>query len=212
MAARPGVLETAEGWRHLLSGFGWSLQNEVRHVAPGPRAVPGLARFVPLLELAWSAWRIVVDDAAEQNISVGWSITAALGDKFTTKIAPPTGGWSTALRDLLGRVIIEGSRLDIAAFQQVEWSSIDVATLLVVADATITRAEHEIASRPATDWMVDSLIEILACVGVLATLPLDDARRVLDCLQRLGRSASRANSAAILVEREVRARESARVS
>lgn len=209
-ASRPGVLESAEGWRHFLSGFAWSLQNEVRHVAPDPRAVPGLARYVPLLELVWLAWRTVVDDGAEQSISVGWSVTAALSVEFATAIAPPLGGWSMALRDLLASVIVDGGRLDIAAFQQVQWASVDAATLVVAANATIARAAREITSRPATDWMMDSLIEILARVGVLATLPLDDARRVLDCLQRLGRSAPRANSAAVLVGREVRERESVR--
>lgn len=69
--ARPGSLSSAEAWRRFLAGFAWSLQNEVRHVDPDPRVVPGLARFVPLLELAWSAWRMVIDDGAEQNIAVG---------------------------------------------------------------------------------------------------------------------------------------------
>ncbi len=165
---------------------------------------------MPLLELAWSAWRKVIDDAAEHNISVGWSVTASLGHEFTTKIETPVGGWSTVLRGLLPHIILEGGRNDISAFQQVEWTSVDTETLVMVANATILRADREITSRPATDWMIDGLIEILARIGRLPSLALVDARRVLDCLHRLGRSAPRTNSAALLVEREVRSRETAR--
>lgn len=206
---RPGYLASAEAWRWFLGGFGWSLQNEVRHAAPNPRAQAALARIVPLFELAWTAWRIVVDETAEQNNSMGWAVTALLGAEFETKLDPPVGGWAAALRGLLARVIQDGGRNDIGAFQQVDWTSVDQATLCAIADAAIARSEHEIARRPATDWMIGSLTEILVRVGTRPALALVDARRVLDCLQRIGRSASRAVSAALAVERSVREREAA---
>jgi hypothetical protein len=210
MDVRPGSLASPEAWRAFLSGFAWSLQNGVRHVECDPRAIPGVARFVPMLELAWSAWRSVVDDASNSHVAVGWSVTAAIGHEFTTNIETPAGGWSTVLRPLLPRVLLEGGRNDIAAFQQVAWGSVDRETLLIIANATIARADREITSRPATDWMIDTLVEILARVGTQPTLTLVDARRVLDCLQRLGRSSSRAINGSVLVEAEVRSREAAR--
>lgn len=206
---RTGALSSPEAWRWFLSGLAWSLQNEVRHAGPDPRNQAGLARFVPLLKLVWSAWSRVIDDA-ERNISVGWAVTAPLADEFATNIDPPAGGWSAALRDLLPLVILEGSRNDIGAFQHVDWPSVDPETIVRIADATISRADREISSRPATDWMIGSLIDILARVGVQPSLRLGDARRVLDCLQRLGRDAPGANSAAMLVERDVRTREGSR--
>jgi hypothetical protein len=204
---RTGALASPEAWHLFLAGLAWSLQNEVRHAEPTPGHGIGVARFVPLLTLAWSAWSRVVDDSAESNSSVGWAITAPLGDEFTTKIGVPLGGWSSALRDLLPRVINEGGRNDIGAFQQVDWPSVDAETIARIADAAISRADREITSRPATDWMIGSLIEILARAGVQPSLPLANARRVLDCLQRLGRDAPAANTAAISVERDVRSRE-----
>ncbi len=206
---RPGYLASAEAWRWFLAGFGWSLQNEVRHAARNPRAQLAVARLVPLFELAWSAWRIVIDETAEQNNSMGWAVTALLGDEFETRLDPPVGGWAAALRGLLARVIQDGGRNDIGAFQQVAWTSIDQATLRAIGDAARARSEREIARRPATDWMIGSLIEILVRVGTQPALALADARRVLDCLQRIGRSASRAVSAALAVERYVREREAA---
>lgn len=205
---RPGSLATAEAWRWLLSGFAWGLQNELRHARPDTRAAPGLARFVPLLEITWSAWSKVIDDTEQDGISVGWSVTAPLGHEFTTKVQAPIGGWSSILRDLLPRLILDGGRNDIAAFQQVDWRSVDPQTLVLIANAAIARSDREITSKPATDLMVDSLVEILLRAGRLSTLALQDARRVLDSLQRLGRRVPRAINAAILVEREVRARES----
>lgn len=205
--ARPGVLATADAWRWFISGFAWSLQNAVRHVEPDPRIQPGLRRFVPLLELAWSAWSHVIDDAAEGNITVGWSVVAPLEERFTTRIDSSAGGWSVALRALVSRVIAVGGRNDISACQQVEWSTLDSETLALAADAAVERADREIASRPAGDWIIDSLIAVLRDIGRLTTLPLAHARRVLDCLQRLGRSAPQATSAAMTVERELRSRE-----
>jgi hypothetical protein len=207
---RTGALALPEAWRRFLSGFGWSLQNNIRRVENDPRTLPGIARFLPLLELAWSAWRSIVDDTVEGHIAVGWSVTAPLGHEFETKIDPPVGGWSTVLRPLLPRVLLEGGRNDIAAFQQVAWASVDPETLTMLANATITRADLEITRRPATDWMLDSLIETLARVGTQPMLTLVNARRVLDCLQRLGRSSPRAINAALLVERDVRVREGVR--
>lgn len=209
---RPGYLASAEAWRWFLAGFGWSLQNEVRHAALNPRAQLALVRLVPLFELAWSAWRVVIDETAEQNNSMGWAVTALLGNEFETKLDPPAGGWAAALRGLLPRVILDGGRNDIGAFQQVDWTSVDQETLRAIADAAMTRSEREIARRPATDWMISSLIEILVRVGTQPALALVDARRLLDCLQRIGRSASRAVSAALAVERCVREREAAGAS
>jgi hypothetical protein len=206
-AVRPGALASAEAWRSFLSGFAWSLQNQVRHVVPQPGVEPGLARFVPLLELAWSAWSATIDEVADRNALVGWAVTALLARDSETKIEPPAGGWSTSLRHLLLRVICEGGRDDIFGFQQVDWTVVDPETLAMIANVTIIRADREITSRPATDLLIDGLIEILAQIGRLPTLALVDARRVLDCLQRLGRGAQRAISAAIRIEREVRARE-----
>lgn len=206
-SVRPGALATPEAWRRFISGFGWSLQNEVRHAPRDPQTEPGLGRFVALLEQSWTGWRKVIDDGAEGNISVGWSILAPLAKRFTTRVDPPAGGWSASLRHLVARVVAEGGRNDISAFQQVNWAAVDPETLALVADAAIARADQEITSRPPTDWMIDGLIAILGAVGQLASIPLTQARRVLDCLQRLGRSASKATSTAMTVELEVRARE-----
>jgi hypothetical protein len=203
---RPGALASAEAWRWFVSGFAWGLQNEVRHIRPDSRIEPGLQRFVPLLELAWSAWRPVIDDATEGNISVGWSITAPLAGTFSEHIGPPAGGWSVRLRELLGRVIAGGGRNDVFAFQQVQWSLVDAETLAVVADAAVTRAQVEMAGRPSTDLIISGLIDILGSVGRHASLSLARVGRVLDCLQRLGNSTSSATSVAIVVEREMRAR------
>lgn len=103
---RPGYLASAEAWRWFLAGFGWSLQNEVRHAARNPRAQLALERLVPLFELAWSAWRIVIDETAEQNNSMGWAVTALLGNEFETRLDPPAEGWAAALRGLLPWVIL----------------------------------------------------------------------------------------------------------
>jgi len=206
-AVRPGALAPPAAWRQFISGFAWSLQNQVRHVSRDPRAEPVLGRFGPLLEQSWTAWRTVIDDAAGGNISVGWSVVAPLAKRFTTQVDPPAGGWSVRLRQLVARVVAEGGRNDISAFQQVDWAVVDPETLALVADAAIARADQEITSRPPTDWMIDGLIAILGAIGQLAAVPLSHARQVLDCLQRLGRSASKATSAAMAVEREVRARE-----
>jgi hypothetical protein len=206
---RPGYLASAEAWRWFLARFGWSLQNEVRHAARTPGTQLALARLVPLFELAWSAWRIVVDETADQDSSMGWAVTALLGNEFETTLDPPAGGWAAGLRGLLPRVILEGGRNDIGAFQQVDWTSVDQATLRVIAEAAVTRSEREIARCPATDRMISSLIEILERVGAQPALDLPDARRVLDCLQRVGRNSSRAVSAALAVERCVREREAA---
>lgn len=206
-AVRPGALATPEAWRHFISGFAWSLQNEVRHAPRDPRVEAGLGRFVALLEQSWAGWQKVIDDAAEGKFSVGWSILAPLSKRFAKPVGPHAGGWSLSLRQLIARVVAEGGRNDISAFQQVEWLAVDPETVALVADAAIARADQEITSRPATDWMIDGLIAILGAIGQLASVPLLHARRVLDSLQHVGRTASKATSVAMKVEREVRARE-----
>ena len=166
-----------------------------------------LGRFVPLLEQSWAAWQKVIDDAAEGKISVGWSIVAPLSKRFAKPVGPHAAGWSFSLRQLVAHVVAEGGRNDIAAFQQVDWLAVDPATLALVADAAIARADQEITSRPGTDWMIDGLIAILGAIGQLASVPLPQARGVLDSLQRVGRTASKATGVAMKVEREIRARE-----
>src|SRR5262249_50281354 len=152
---RPGALATPAAWRGFIAGFAWSLQNEVRHVPRDPRAEPGIGRFVPLLEQSWEGWRTVIDDAAGGNVSVGWFVVAPLAKRFKAHVDPPAGGWSVNLRQLVARVVAEGGRNDIFAFQQVDWAAVDPETLALVADAAITRADQEITSRPPTDWMID---------------------------------------------------------
>lgn len=203
---RTGALADDQTWCAFLSGFAWCLQNEVRRVEPGPRVAGPLARFVPLLTLAWSAWSAVIDDAAEGNVSVGWSVTRPLARRYETRLLSPDGAWSISLRSLLPRVIAEGARNDIAALQQVDWSSIDGETLALAALSMITRADAEIARRPPGDWIIDSLVDALGEIGVAPTLVEAHANRVLDCLQRLGRSASRATTVAATVARVLRAR------
>jgi hypothetical protein len=56
------------------------------------------------------------------------------------------------------------------------------------------------------DWIMDSLIDALGEIGIAPTLVEAHANRVLDCLQRLGRSASRATTVAATVARVLRAR------
>lgn len=204
---RLGCLASAEAWRSFLSGFAWGLQNEVSLVAPNPQARLGLDRLVPLFEAAWSAWCIVIDETAEQNISVGWSVTALLGTKFDTRLDPPVGGWAAALREILPRVILDGGSDDIGAFRQVDWVSIDRETLRAIIDAATTRADREISRDRETEWMIASLIEILVRAGTHPAVALVDARRVLDCLQRSGQSAASAVRAALTVELHVRERE-----
>jgi len=203
---RSGALADANVWRRFLSGFAWSLQNEVHRVAPGPRSNRAVARFVPLLSLAWSAWSRVVDDANEGDIAVGWSVTRPLSRRYARRVMPPEGEWSVSLRSLLPRVIAEGGRNDIAALQQVDWSCIDSETLGMAAEAAIGRADREIATRPPGDWIIESFIDTLGGIGTTATLAQAHAHRVLACLHRLGRSVTQATTAAAIVERNLRER------
>ena len=136
---RAGSLASAEAWRRFLAGFAWSLQNQVRHASGAPRAQLALVRLVPLFELAWSAWRVVIDETAEQNNSVGWAVTALLSEQFATKLDPPIGGWAAAFRGLLPRVILDGSHNDIGAFQQVDWTAIEQETLHVIGTRCMSR-------------------------------------------------------------------------
>lgn len=196
---RSGALADDVAWRTFLDRFAWCLQNAIRRARSNADAAPAVRRFVPLMTVLWSAWLRLAEES-EGNFSVGWAIAAPLTEDFAQNVTPPDGYWSVSLRRLLLGAITDGRRGDIGALVAVEWGSIDRETLSLAARAAVARARRELAAR-SDDALVQSMIEILGGIGRVALLPQDDGNAVLDCLQHVGQTATRANQVASEVAR-----------
>jgi hypothetical protein len=105
---------------------------------------------------------------------------------------------------LLLAILEAADRVDLsAALQGLVWSQLDRETLTAATRALIERTRSDEEAQLLMD-----LIDNLAEIGTIRTLPLANAYEVLDRLQALGRTLPRATRAATRVERRIRLEES----